>query len=81
VPEKTIRQQPLTLAEVKRVSYLLHPTGGLDIDYAYQPVDETGTPVGEVRIYGGSKTGPARQEILDWITAEVLPELNAFEQT
>jgi hypothetical protein len=82
VAEKVIRQQPVTLTEVSRVSYLLYPTGGaLDIDYLYAPVDETGTPVGEKRTMGGSVTGPEAQKIQDWITAEVLPAINAKEGT
>jgi hypothetical protein len=82
MPEKTIRQQPVTLAEVSRVSYLLYPTGGaLDVDYLYAPVDETGTPVGEKRTMGGSVTGPEAQKIQEWITTEVLPAINAKEGT
>jgi hypothetical protein len=81
MPEKTIRQQPVTLAEVSRVVYTLFPTGALDYDYGYRPVDETGTPVGEMRTLGGAKSGAAAQEILNWITAEVLPEINAHEGT
>jgi hypothetical protein len=82
VPEKTIRQQPVTLAEVSRVSYILYPTGGaLDVDYLYRPVDELGNPVGEKRTMGGSVTGPEAQKIRDWITAEVLPAINEKEGT
>jgi hypothetical protein len=82
VPEKTIRQQPVTLAEVSRVSYLLYPTGGaLDIDYLYAPIDDSGNPVGEKRTYGGSVTGPEAQKIRDWIQAEVIPILNQHEGT
>jgi hypothetical protein len=67
---------------VTRVTYILYPTGGaLDIDYLYGPVDETGTPVGEKRTMGGSVTGPEAQKIKDWITAEVLPAINAHENT
>jgi hypothetical protein len=79
--EKVIRQQPVTLAEVTRVVYILFPTGGLDVDYGYRPVDETGTPVGEMRTLGGSKSGAAATEIKTWITNEVLPEINAHEGT
>jgi hypothetical protein len=80
--EKVIRQQPVTLAETNQVTYILFPTGtSLDFNYAYTPVDETGTPVGEKRILGGTKTGPAAAEILDWITTKVLPELNVHEGT
>jgi hypothetical protein len=82
MPEKTILQQPVTLAEVSRVTYILYPTGGaLDIDYLYQPKDSEGNFVGEKRTYGGSVTGPEAQKIRDWITAEVLPAINAAEGT
>jgi hypothetical protein len=82
MPEKTIRQQPVTLAEVSRVSYLLYPTGGaLDVDYLYQPVDELGNPVGEKRTMGGSVTGPEAEKIRNWISTEVLPAINAKEGT
>jgi hypothetical protein len=81
MPEKTIRQQPVTLVETNRVTYILHPTGGVDYDYAYRPVDETGTPVGETRTLGGAKSGAAATEIQTWITNEVLPEINAHEGT
>jgi hypothetical protein len=82
MPEKTILQQPVTLAEVSRVSYLLYPTGGaLDIDYRYQPKDELGNYGGEKRTMGGSVTGPEAQKIQEWITAEVLPAINAKEGT
>jgi hypothetical protein len=80
--EKVIRQQPVTLAEVNRVTYILYPTGGaLDIDYLYQPKDELGNYVGEKRTMGGSVTGPEAQKIQDWITAEVLPAINEHEGT
>jgi hypothetical protein len=82
MPEKTIRQQPVTLAEVSRVTYILYPTGGaLDIDYLYQPKDHEGNFVGEKRTMGGSVTGPEAQKIHEWITAEVLPAINAKEGT
>jgi hypothetical protein len=82
MPEKTIRQQPVTLTEVSKVVYVLYPTGGaLDVDYQYRPVDEVGNPVGEIRTHGGSVTGPEAQHIKDWITAEVLPAINQAEGT
>jgi hypothetical protein len=80
--EKVIRQQSVTLAEVSRVSYILYATGGaLDIDYLYQPKDDAGNFVGEKRTMGGSVTGPEAQKIQEWITAEVLPAINAKEGT
>jgi hypothetical protein len=79
--EKVIRQQPVTLNEVVNVTYILYPTGGVDISYVYTPVDETGTPIGEKRVLGGSKSGAAATEIKNWITTKVLPEINAHEGT
>jgi hypothetical protein len=80
--EKVIRQQPVTLAHVQTVSYILFPTGtSLDFSYAYTPVDETGAPVGEKRVLSGTKTGPMAAEIRDWITTKVLPDINAAEGT
>lgn len=79
--EKMIRQQPVTLNELSVVSYVLHPTGGIDVSYNYTPVDETGDPVGEKRNLSGSKSGAAAIEIKDWITAKVLPEINLAEGT
>jgi hypothetical protein len=79
--EKLIHQQPVTLDELKQVTYILYQTGGIDTNYLYQPVDETGTPIGEVRSLTDSHAGMAAQKIKDWITAEVLPPINAFEGT
>jgi hypothetical protein len=81
VPEKTIRQQPVTLTEIVHVNYIVHPQGGIDTSYIYRPVDETGTPIGEQRALSGSKAGAAAQEIKNWITTKVLPEINAHEGT
>jgi hypothetical protein len=80
--EKVIRQQPVSLDHIQQVTYLLYPgTGPLDFTYAYTPVDETGTPVGEKRILGGTKTGPEATVIRDWVTTNVLPSLNEHEGT
>jgi hypothetical protein len=80
--EKMIRQQPVTLVETNQVTYILFPTGtSIDFSYSYTPVDETGMPVGEKRVLSGTKTGPAAQEIRDWITTKVLPEINMHEGT
>ena len=81
MPAKTIQQQPVTLTHVQQVTYILYPTGGIDFSYAYTPVDDTGDPVGEKRVLGGSKSGAAATEIKNWITTKVLPEINAHEGT
>jgi hypothetical protein len=79
--EKTIRQQPVTLAEVNQVVYIVHPTGGIDVQTNYTPVDETGTPVGERRTYGGALQGANAEETQNWINTMIVPELNAHEGT
>jgi hypothetical protein len=79
--EKTIRQQSVTLAQLTQVNYFLHPTGGVDSNYLYTPVDETGTPVGETRSLTDSHAGAAAQVIKDWINAQVIPAINAEEGT
>jgi hypothetical protein len=79
--EKVIRQQPVMLAQVTQVTYILYQTGGLDASYLYRPVDETGKPVGETRALTDSKSGAAATEIKNWITTKVLPEINAHEGT
>jgi hypothetical protein len=82
MPEKVLRQQPVTLAHTNQVTYLLFPTGtSIDFNYSYTPIDETGAPVGEKRVLSGTKTGPTAAEIRDWITTKVLPEINAHEGT
>jgi hypothetical protein len=79
--EKTIRQQPVTLAHLTQVVYIVYPTGGIDSNYLYRPVDETGTPIGETRSLTAGHAGAAAQVIKDWINAEVLPPINSFEGT
>lgn len=82
MPEKTIRQQPVTLDHVSQVSYLVYgTTGGVDFSYSYTPVDETGTPVGEKRVLSGTKTGPTAAEIRDWINTHAVVEINQAEGT
>jgi hypothetical protein len=81
MPAKQILQQPVALTHVSQVTYIVYSTGGIDFSYSYTPVDETGDPVGEKRVLGGAKSGAAGQEIKDWITQKVLPELNAHEGT
>jgi hypothetical protein len=79
--EKVIRQQPVALGQVTQVVYILYPTGGVDTNYLYRPVDETGAPVGETRSLTDSVSGAAAQEIRTWITNEVLPAINTAEGT
>jgi hypothetical protein len=81
MPAKTIQQQPVTLAEVAQVVYIVYPTGGIDYNYKYTPIDDTGGPIGEPRVLGGTKSGAAGEEIRTWITTKVLPEINAHEGT
>jgi hypothetical protein len=79
--EKVIRQQPVTLVHVQQVTYIVYATGGIDFSYSYTPVDETGAPVGEKRVLGGTKTGPAAQEIRTWIEQHAVIEINSAEGT
>jgi len=79
--EKTIRQQPVTIAHLTQVTYIVYTTGGIDSSYLYRPVDETGTPVGETRSLTQSHAGAGAAEIKTWITNEVLPVINAEEGT
>jgi hypothetical protein len=79
--EKVIRQQPVTIAQLTQVIYIVYPTGGIDSNYLYTPVDETGKPVGETRSLTQSHAGAAANEIKTWITNEVLPVINAEEGT
>jgi hypothetical protein len=81
MPEKTLRQQPVTLDEVVNVTYILYATGGVDSSYVYTPVDETGAPVGEKRALSGSKSGAAAAEIRTWIEQHALIEINQAEGT
>jgi hypothetical protein len=81
MPEKTIRQQPVTLAEFSQLNYIVYGTGGVDFSYLYRPVDETGAPIGETRTLSGTKTGPAAQEIKTWIEQHALIEINQAEGT
>jgi hypothetical protein len=79
--EKTIRQQPVTMEQLTQVVYILYQTGGIDCNYLYRPVDDTGAPIGETRSLTESKAGAAATEIQTWITNEVLPVINAHEGT
>jgi hypothetical protein len=81
MPAKTIQQQPVTLEHLTQVVYILYQTGGVDSNYLYRPVDETGTPIGETRSLTDSHAGAAAQKIKDWISAEVLPAINLEEGT
>jgi hypothetical protein len=81
MPAKTIQQQPVTLAHLTQVIYFIYPTGGIDSNYLYRPVDETGTPIGEPRSLTQSHVGAAAVPIKDWINTQVLPAINAEEGT
>jgi hypothetical protein len=81
MPAKTIQQQPVDLTHVQQVTYVVYATGGIDFSYSYTPEDETGTPVGEKRALSGTKTGPAAQEIRDWINTHAIVEINEAEGT
>jgi hypothetical protein len=78
---KTIQQQPVALGQVSQVVYIVYQTGGVDSNYLYTPVDETGKPVGETRSLTDSHAGAAAQVIKDWINAQVIPPINAHEGT
>jgi hypothetical protein len=79
--EKVIRQQPVTVAHLSQVIYIVYPTGIIDTSYIYTPVDETGKPVGEARSLTDAKSGAAAQPIKDWIDAQVIPPINQHEGT
>jgi hypothetical protein len=81
VPAKTIQQQPVALEHLTQVIYLVYQTGGIDSNYVYTPVDETGRAIGEPRSLTDSHAGAAAQKIQEWIAAEVLPAINAHEGT
>lgn len=80
MPEKVIRQQPVTIAHVKQVVFIMFGTG-VDAVTNYQPVDETDTVIGEVRSYTENFTGPNAQRVRDFLTAEIVPDINAEEGT
>jgi hypothetical protein len=79
--EKVIRQQPVTLNHLSQINYIFYGPGGVDFSYSYTPVDETGAPVGEKRVLGGTKTGPAAEEIKTWAEQHALIECNQHEGT
>jgi hypothetical protein len=81
MPAKTIQQQPVTLAHLTQVIYFVYQTGGIDSNYMYTPVDETGRAIGETRSLTESHAGAAAQVIKDWINAQVIPAINAVENT
>ena len=82
MPEKIIKQQPVTMNQVTRVIFVLMATGGgVDGNTEYKPVDETGKAIGEVRTYVEHFTGPNAARVRDWLTTELLPDVNTFEGT
>jgi hypothetical protein len=78
--EKTIRQQPVTMAQVKQVVFIIFGTG-IDSVTNYQPVDETGAPIGEVRSFTENFRGPDATRVSDFLGTEILSDLNAHEGT
>jgi hypothetical protein len=80
MPEKTIRQQPVTMAQVKQVVFIMFDTG-IDGITSYQPVDETGTPVGEVRSFTETFRGPDATRVANFLGTEILSDINAHEGT
>ena len=80
MPEKTIRQQPVTMTHVSQVVFVV-VAPGIDGITNYRPVDETGTPIGETRSYTEHFTGPNATRIRDFLGAELLPDINAAEGT
>ena len=80
MPEKTIRQQPVKIEQVLNVVFVV--TGpSLDGITTYRPVDETGTPIGEPRTYTEHFVGPNAVRVVDFLTVEILPNVNAHEGT
>ena len=78
--EKVIRQQPVAWDHVSRMVFLnFHQA--IDAETYYQPVDETGTVIGEVRMYREHFTGPDLQRLIEFLTAELLPDVNDAEGT
>lgn len=80
MPEKIIRQQPVTMSHVKQVVFMIFGTG-IDAVTSYQPVDHTGAVVGEVRSYTEHFTGPNATRVRDFLGTEVLSDINAAEGT
>jgi hypothetical protein len=80
MPPKTIQQQPVTIEHIRQVVFVNWGTA-FDAITGYRPVDETGTPVGEERSYTEHFVGPNAQRVRDWLTAEIVPDINAAEGT
>ena len=80
MPEKTIRQQPVTMAHVKNVAFVNFGTG-IDAITSYQPVDETGATIGEVRSFTENFRGPDATRVSNFLTTEIVPNLNVHEGT
>jgi hypothetical protein len=78
--EKTIRQQSVTMAQVKQVVFVIFGTG-IDGITNYQPVDETGAPIGEVRSFTENFRGPDATRVSDFLGTEILSDINAAEGT
>jgi hypothetical protein len=80
MPPKTIQQQPVTMAHVRQVVFLLYGTS-IDGVTNYQPVDETGKTIGEVRSFTEEFRGQDATRIRDFLGTEVLSNINALEGT
>ena len=80
MPEKTIRQQPVTMTHVKQVVFIIFGTG-IDGITNYQPVDETGAPIGEIRSFTENFRGPDATRVSNFLATEIVPNLNAHEGT
>jgi hypothetical protein len=80
MPEKTIRQQPVTMAQVKQVVFVIFGTS-IDGVTNYQPVDHTGATIGEVRSFTENFRGADATRVSNFLGTELLSDINAAEGT
>lgn len=78
--EKVIHQQPVTISQVKQVVFIIFGTS-IDGITSYQPVDETGATIGEVRSFTENFRGQDATRVSNFLTTEIVPNLNQFEGT
>jgi hypothetical protein len=78
--EKVIRQQPVTMAQIKQVVFVIFGTG-IDGITSYQPVDDLGATVGEVRSFTENFRGPDATRVSNFLGTELLSNINAAEGT